>query len=638
MNRTPLGAAAAVVAVVSLISLVPLAAQCPAPFQRGDSNQDDRLDLSDPIATLGHLFLGTGEPGCLEAADADDSGKIDLSDAVFTVGYLFLGQAPIPPPIAACGADPTPDALGCIEYLPCGAVEEIAVAPCTTNDCCPLDSYCEKDVDDCSGVGVCVVRPDACPRLFDPWCGCDGNTYGNRCEAAAAGVNVVHRGDCNNPGGCLGNEECDPGSYCLRSEGACDDPGQCTPMPDACPKILDPVCGCDGVTYSNDCLAGVAGVSVAYRGECLQGAVCNSNGECDPEEYCFKEPERCDEAGVCQIRPDLCAEIFDPVCGCDGRTYGNSCFAGAAGVSVARKGPCDAQGDCRTSADCEEDSYCSRPDGFCDDPGFCRPYPDPAACVELPEDPVCGCDGITYGNSCLAAVAGVTVLRTGSCEEGRECMSNDDCSEPYYCFKKESFCADPGLCFLDPSPEDCQAQPDDPICGCDDQTYRNECEAARSGVAVAYRGACDGIPRCQSNKDCEEGSYCAFREGFCGGLGVCTPVPVECDPELVEPVCGCDGNTYLNACFAAQAGVSIASGRKCEIGNIECTTGAFCGGGQYCAKAVGDCDGNGSCEPRPSDCSDDLDPVCGCDGITYDNDCKAHAAGVNLSAAGPCAQ
>jgi len=74
--------------------------------------------------------------------------------------------------------------------------------------------------------------------------------------------------------------------------------------------------------------------------------LCGSRGlpACTAGEFCdFSEKADCgrsDEPGVCEPRPEACITIFDPVCGCDGITYSNSCAAHAAGMSVDYKGPC----------------------------------------------------------------------------------------------------------------------------------------------------------------------------------------------------------------------------------------------------------------------------------------------------------
>jgi hypothetical protein len=89
-------------------------------FLRGDANADGAVDISDAIAILGFLFLGTPNSlPCKVAADTNDSEGVDLSDSVFLLNYLFLGTAALVQPFPDCGIDPTPDALGCDSYT-CG--------------------------------------------------------------------------------------------------------------------------------------------------------------------------------------------------------------------------------------------------------------------------------------------------------------------------------------------------------------------------------------------------------------------------------------------------------------------------------------------------------------------------------------
>ena len=71
--------------------------------------------------------------------------------------------------------------------------------------------------------------------------------------------------------------------------------------------------------------------------------VCRENSDCSKGFYCYKKEGDCDGLGRCSPKPQACITLWDPVCGCDGGTYGNACDASASGTSVAHRGPCESQ-------------------------------------------------------------------------------------------------------------------------------------------------------------------------------------------------------------------------------------------------------------------------------------------------------
>ncbi len=88
-------------------------------FKRGDSTLDGAFDISDPVGILAVLFQAGVPPSCEDVMDVNDDGAVDVTDPVFLLGNLFLGGPDPRAPYPGCGADATPDAIGCQAYPHC---------------------------------------------------------------------------------------------------------------------------------------------------------------------------------------------------------------------------------------------------------------------------------------------------------------------------------------------------------------------------------------------------------------------------------------------------------------------------------------------------------------------------------------
>ncbi|KAL9185022.1 hypothetical protein ACHAXT_002799 [Thalassiosira profunda] len=93
---------------------------------------------------------------------------------------------------------------------------------------------------------------------------------------------------------------------------------------------------------------------------CEIGPMAKPGNPCTGGEFCLLDTGVCNNksgihVGTCEATPEECIEIFQPVCGCDGKTHSNSCKAHAQGVSISRPGQCQkTKIPCLTERECDK--------------------------------------------------------------------------------------------------------------------------------------------------------------------------------------------------------------------------------------------------------------------------------------------
>ena len=222
--------------------------------------------------------------------------------------------------------------------------------------------------------GECKKCPTICTRDYRPVCGSNGETYSNACglevdscQRPDENIEMVHSGRCM--ANDVTNEPDEP-----------EKPEEKEKCNSICGRILDRVCGSDGVIYPNPCILK------------------------------FKSCEEGTDVRIVPCKKDcarMCSRIGLPVCGSDGVTYGNECMFEMAQceksndpenapLTLIGQGPCMAN-DWTEVQEPEEPIEPKEPHSLAD--ADCA-YHLERECPKFSNQSYCGSDRVTYPHIC----------------------------------------------------------------------------------------------------------------------------------------------------------------------------------------------------------------------------------------------